>query len=430
MTEPFAAASHSPDECAYVRAVVKRIVEECPQRAPASDDERRAQTILQADFERLGLKTRFERFRFNANLYANLALHCGLALLATALSFAVPLVALALHLAVGVSLFLDTTRRAYLLRRLFPFRPSQNLLATLPAQGEPALRIVLGAHADAAPPGLMFHPRLVRRFARARLPFSLERPLAVIAYSQLALAAFDLSRAFGAPASLAIAVAQAALSLPALVAFVLNLEAALRRRVVPGANDDLSGMAALPLLAARLAPVKPNEVELVFAVTGCEEASMGGADALARSRRGVWDPRRTVFVALDCITNGALHYLRAEGDVVRLFVPAWLEKIIIETASGDPRFRTLKGLLLPAGGTDAHAFLAHGFFACSFASIDSSLGTPQHYHRLSDTLENLDIDALMDSIDFLEKLVMAIIRRRLGVSGRAPPSDGEAIEPH
>ncbi len=414
---PSTASRLTEDERAKAVALIERIVRECPKRKPASEDERRAQRIVLEVFQALGARTELHPFEFNDNLYSNLALHFGLSTLGTAVSGLFPLGAFALHLTAGASFFLDATRKAYLLRRLLRFKPSQNLLATLPAEGEPSLRIVLAAHADAAFTGLMFDPRAVRAVAARKMPGPLERSLAFATWTNFALAGVDLARALLGPLTWPLRPVEAALTAPSAIIAALALQVVLRNELVPGANDDLTGVAALPLLAARLGPRKRKDVELVFAVTGCEEASMGGADALARDKAGAWDKTRTVFLALDSLTNGELRFLEAEGDVIAYPIPGWLQQTFRRVAESEPRFAKVKGHRTPVGGTDAAAFLARGWDAGSLLCIDPALGAPRHYHTPSDTPENLELEPFFEAVEFVEKLVEAIVETRLG---RAP----------
>ncbi|HCF59710.1 MAG TPA: hypothetical protein DFS52_17160 [Myxococcales bacterium] len=406
------------DERAYVAELIERIVRECPERVPTSEDERKAQEIMSAELAKLGLAIEEHPFAFNDNLYANLVLHFGLASAGTAVSGLFPLAGLLMHLTAGGSYLADSARRAYLLRRLLGFKPARNILATLPAKGEPKLRIVLAAHADAAFTGLLFSPTLVKQMVGRRLPGMLERFLALATYSNFALAGFDLLRVFLGPLTLPLRPLEALLTVPSALTFLINAEVALRKRVVPGANDNLSGVAALPVLASRLAEVKPPEVEIVFAVTGCEEASMGGADALARDRLKEWDRARTVVLALDSIANGELRYIDVEGEVVRRPAPSWLTETMDEVARSEPRFNEVQGYTPPVGGTDAAAFLAHGYDSIALICVDEELGCPRQYHLPTDDPEHLEIEPLMKSIDFTERFVHALIRRRLGIDSR------------
>lgn len=417
------------DESAYIRDLIERVVDECPRRQPTSEDERRAATIVQDAFARLGLESWSEGFEFNDNLYANIALHFGLGSLGTAISGVAPHLALPLHLLAGLSYRLDSTRRAYLLRRMLGFKPSQNVLAVLPAEGEPKLRIVLNAHLDAAFTGLVFNPRVVDALSgdeRANpLPF-LDRPLALATNTQFALAGFDLLRMVFGPLTWPLRPLEWLLGTPGLVAFLATAEVCLRNQIVPGANDDLTGVAALPVLALRLAAVKPPEVELVFAATGCEEASMGGADALVKAKRDQWPPQNTVGLSLEMLGNGELVFLQGEGEVVQTPTPAWLIEAVHKVVASEPRFAGVKGFEPPVGGSDAAAFLANGYDAICLCCLDRRLGTAAHYHLPDDTLEHVDLDKVMHAVDFAEKLVHTIIEMRLGLTPARPARSSPA----
>ena len=405
------------DEGIYLRELLERIVERCPRRASASDDERRAAAIVQSEFQSLGLDTRQEVFEFNKSLYATLALHFGLGSLGTVISPVLPQAALALHLLAGVSYYLDSTKRAHVLRGLLPKDESQNVVATLPAIGDPALRVVFLAHLDAAFTGRLFEPENVARMHRLAPPHPLsflQRGLAVATYSQFVLAGFDLLRMGLGPLSWPLRPIEHLISVPSYLAFASNLDVVLRNRVVPGANDDLSGVVALPILAARLAATKPDEVELVFVATGAEEAGMGGAAALARAHASDWHRGRTVIIGIDGLSNGDLRLFAKEGEVVQHSAPKWLVDGAQRVAARDPRFEEVETFAIPVGGTDVGPFLMRGYDGMCIGCIDPALGAPRHYHLPEDTPANLDWDKLDLSIDFIEALAREVIDVRLG----------------
>jgi len=406
------------DEKAYVREVIERIVRECPRRQATSEDERKAQAIVEAELRRLGLPVEYREFRFNDNLYANLALHTGLGTLGTLVSPISPMAALLMHLTAGLSYLADSTRKGYFLRRLLGFKPSQNLLAVMKAEGEPRLRVVITAHIDAAFTGWIFNPSLVKMLSAAHLPKGLEflgRSVALATFSQFPLAAIDLLRiVFGRVLTAPLRPVETILTVPSALGFFLNMQVVLRNEVVPGANDDLSGVAGLLVLARRLAHKKRPDVEYVFAVTGCEEASLGGGDALARQMNGIWDKERTVILGLDMLSNGDLHFLEGEGEVIRTWIPKWLGDLAREVAASDPRFAEVKGFRVDIGGSDVAAFLARGYEGLCLACIDPKVGMPRHYHSPHDTPENLDYDKITLGIDYALRLVRAIVERRCG----------------
>ena len=405
-------------ELTEVRDLIERVLKECPQRRPASDQERRSQMIFKEHFKRqLGLDSTEHSFRFNENLYANMALHFGLGTLGTAVSGVAPLAGLALHLLAGGSYYADSTRRGYFLRRVFPWKASQNLVTTVPAKGEMKLRLVFMAHADAAFTGFIFDPKVVKN-ASGDLPPQLnflKRGLATATKSQFVLAGFDALRLAFGPLTWPLRPIEWLLTIPAIIAFATNLQVVLRNEIVPGANDNLSGCAALPVLASRLIDTVPDDVELCFVITGCEETSLGGADHLRMQMEesGQWKKHDTVIVGLDGLANGELRYLHPEGEVVETPVPNWLKSVVDKAARSESRFNEVTEFAVPVGGSDIAAFLAHGWDGVCLACVDPEFGSPEFYHTPDDTLENLDVEKVMYSIDFAEKLGRAIIAERL-----------------
>ncbi|MCA9691640.1 MAG: M28 family peptidase [Myxococcales bacterium] len=397
--------------------MIREILDACPRRLAGSASERRAHERLRDEFTGLGVDAELEPFRFNTHLYATLALHFGVATLGAALLFlGHPGVALALHLLAGISYVGDSTRRFYLLRRLFPWKPSQNLVATAPANGDMRLRVVLVGHVDAAYTGVLFHPRVVSQATKVpklRALQFLRRSLLLATGGTLLLAVIDALTLAGISAP-ALWIVAALCCVGPVMAFVLNAEVVLRDEVVPGANDNLTGSAATVCLAARLVPRKRDDVELTFVVTGAEEAGTGGAYGLARDRaQGAWRREDTVVVAIDGLSNGELMRV-ADGELFPIPVAPWIDHALDRAVASDPRFARIAPFAIPAGATDTMPFLAFGYDGIALACVDPTLGAPRHYHRPSDTLENLDPAQLAVSIDFIERAVDELIRERLG----------------
>lgn len=399
-----------------MRDIIKGVLELGPRRMACSRRERRAQELLQARFQDKGLQTELRPFCTNDSLYAVMALHCAVGLAGTAaLAMAHPWWAFALHALAAISYTGDSWKRFHILRRAFPCKPSQNLLATMPTKGTPKLRIALVAHADAAFTGWLFHPAAIRRAAFGPHPPGLgvlRKSMRAIVLALTLLAALEAVLAIaGASINFGVLAIAGVLTLPALIGFVLNAQVVLRDEVVPGANDNLSGCAALVTLADRLRGGVPDNVEIVMVVTGAEEAGTCGAQALAREALEEWSTVDTVVVGVDSITNGAMYYL-LDGEVIPLPAPHWLQQVAEETATSDERFPAVEGYDIPSGASDAAPFLARGFDAIALGCVDPEIGAPRHYHRPTDTLENLDWDQAARSVDFVEAFVHNIIRTR------------------
>lgn len=378
--------------------LIRRIVEECPRRCPAGPDERRAQEILAAELERRGVEVRFEPFRFNRSLYGTMALHFAVALVGTALLPRWPAAALGLHALAAVSYLLESTRRGHVLRRLARRRASANLVARI-GDPEPARRVVLVAHADAAYTGWIFHPAVIRRTVGVAYPRPLaflRRSLLLATGSVVALAGLDVAVLLGGPEP-SILLAAGFLSIPSALTVLFNLQVVLRNETVPGANDNLTGCAALVALTDRLRDRLPSGSELVLVATGCEEAGTGGALALARDRSRTWDRATTLVLGLDTLSGGDV-VVYQDGEILPWPIPRPVADLFDEL--------DVTRFPIPAGATDAAPFLARGFVATTIGCVDPTIGAPRHYHRPSDRPENLDLDTVVRAIDLAESIVV------------------------
>ncbi|MCZ7619912.1 MAG: hypothetical protein M5U32_17015 [Myxococcota bacterium] len=231
------------------------------RRLAGTPTEKAVQASLGAEFEALGYRLDWRPFRFSRSLYASLMLHFGVAVFATGIGLSWPLLGAALHALVALSYTLESMRRGLLLRRLFPAISSQNLLAVKPAKTTMRRRLVLIAHADAAFTGLVFTPGLIRMATQPPPPGLgwLKKQLGLATATVAALAILEAIAAVGlwsAPTWL-----RYALTIPAALTFLLNLDVVLRNRVVPGAADNLSGCSACVVLAHRLEGRLPDDVE-------------------------------------------------------------------------------------------------------------------------------------------------------------------------
>lgn len=399
--------------------VVRSIYEAYPLRAPTSDEERLAQQLVSGYFEELGIESELHPFSFPWTVHGNFAWHFGLGTLGTAISPLAPKLAFLLHAGTAASYLMDTSRRIYGLRRLLRFKPSQNLVATLAAEGQVKFRVVFAAHIDSAYTGWIFDPRLVKLFATAgKMPGAgMKQPVRTAVMAQGVLAAIDLLRAVAGPATLWLRPVEWFLTVPSALTLLFNAQILLNNKVVPGANDDLSGVAAMVVLAQRFAKARPKNVEFVFAVTGCEEAGLGGADALARNNPCHWDKRNTAVIALDTISSGKLHYLHPEGETFALEVASWIRRCLGSVTQEHPRFGQVEPFVATVGGTDAAAFMAHGWDAVALTRIDPSIGAARHYHCPTDTPDNLNFDEILEATDFAELLARQMVAERLGGQG-------------
>ena len=86
-----------------------------------------------------------------------------------------------------------------------------------------------------------------------------------------------------------------------------------RQPVVPGANDNLTGVAVLLEVARHLGGEAPDGLRIVLLSTGSEEANQDGMLAFAERHFGELDRERTTFLCLDTVGSPELVLIEGEG---------------------------------------------------------------------------------------------------------------------
>jgi hypothetical protein len=280
------------------------------------------------------------------------------------------------------SVELDISGRSTWLARFLPGGEGVNVVARIPAAGVPRRAVVFIAHHDAQRGGLMW------RMPRSKQPMSL-LPQATLALIGIGcLIGSRILRGFGA-------VALAGMTL-------LGLDVA-RQRVVPGANDNASGVAALLALMAAFArdPLEGTEVIGVF--SDCEEVGLGGASAWLAAHGDELDRASTLVVSLDTLGSGEPAIVSCDGALSANYSRAthdWADRGALRAAVSPPR---RVDLVAPTDGSPANHAGLHTLSLVSCAP-DGTLGP--HYHQPSDRPENVD----HESVEQCTRLAAGIAR--------------------
>jgi Peptidase family M28 len=298
----------------------------------------------------------------------------------------------------------DVESGRHALRRVLPKRETTNVLAWT---GEPGAQetVVVIAHHDAAHTGLLFHPGLVpllaRRFPRwyAKQNTSVQTGALLSAGPALAALGSALGRRRLRRLGILWSVVTAAL-----------LADVARSPVVCGANDNLSAVAVLLDLAARLGERPVAGVRVLLLSTGSEESFMEGMRGFLRRHRDELDPASTRVVALECVGSPHLMLMEGEGMLRMRDHDAGLREEIQEAADR-AGVKLWRGLRLGAGATDALPALRAGYrSACLAACTD--LKTPANYHWPTDVPENLCWETIDSAADVVESLIRGLAGER------------------
>ncbi len=156
------------------------------------------------------------------------------------------------------------------------------------------------------------------------------------------------------------------------------------RPAVPGANDNLSGVATLTALARALQrdPVRALRVILVFA--GAEAALQEGIRGFARRHFPDLPRGSTYFLNLDTVGSGRLVLLEGEGPLrIHEYDPAF--KNLVADCAAAEKIPLLRGLR-SRNSTDGSVPLHHGYPTATIVSLDHRKLIP-NYHLDTDIPE-------------------------------------------
>ena len=201
----------------------------------------------------------------------------------------------------------DVSAGPHVVRRLLPTRTTYNVVAE--AGPEDAERtLVFLAHHDAAHGGFIFWDKLATAPMDA-FPDTLGQQETSPPIMQLVAAGPALVALGGLPGSRRLRAIGTVIAAGCAAAFIdIGL-----RRVVPGANDNATAVAAELALAGDLE--LPDGLRVVFVSTGSEESFMEGMRGWMRRHRASLDPATTRFVCLESLGSPQLLVIEGEGMI-------------------------------------------------------------------------------------------------------------------
>ena len=401
------------------RARIEVVEELCSfeGRLTGTDAERRAAKRLAERLRESGRRVEVESTYVHPQYGLVHALHCLIGLAGSLVAVGVPALGFGLVLFAATSMYLDLNYRFYLVRRIFFRRASQNVVSPGANPDAPA-RIVITAHYDAARTGAAFSPKRARRSARLAARYPWLGPFRLVFWS-LALLLPALGARMAEIDSGAIAVAQLPFTLILLVAIFALVDIELSD-VVPGANDNASGVATTLSLATALDAEPPKHLDVWVVLPGAEECLQEGMRSFVRAHRDDLDRETTFFLNVDTVGHGNVRFETAGGWVVS----AAMDRRMVELATaiaeadadGDDRYGA-RPLAHALAGDEMPPRLA-GYPAISVACTDPD-GYVPHYHLPSDTPDTVDADAMDRAHGFALELIRQLDR---DVGRRAAPA--------
>ncbi len=280
---------------------------------------------------------------------------------------------------------------------LRPERETWNVVAQA-GDREAERTLVVLAHHDAANTGKVFDPTLAEALID-RIPGIVERRDTSIPLWWGVLAGPLMAAVGGATGRRGLAGFGAVWSAVAAAAMV-DIQ---RSPTVPGANDNLSAVAAIVALAEALRerPIEGLRVELVS--VGAEEELQGGIYGYCEQHLAGLDRERTWFLNLETVGSPSLALVEGEGCVVMedYFDKPWRDMIArVADRDGIPMRRGMRS----RASTDSVIPSRMGIPTATVVSIDRYKAL-SNYHLMSDTPENLCYPTVACAVDLAESVV-------------------------
>ncbi len=286
--------------------------------------------------------------------------------------------------------------------KVFPEKTGHNVTAIKKCTGETKRRIIFNGHPDAAWEwpvnyalgGVGFEAHAIIGFAGAFYYLI----LAIIQLIQNGSVGADPSTPLGKAGLIGL------IFVPFLIGlyFMVNY-----RRVVDGANDNLSGcyMGIALLKVLKDEGIEFENTELGVVLTGSEEAGLRGAKAWCEAHKDEFSDVPTFIYSYDTIhdpkflmvnyrdLNGTV---KADKDASDLFMEA----------ADELNIQCRKGMVPPLGGaTDSAAFAQAGMRAAGITGLNHKLES--YYHTRRDSYDNMNLDGLANcfaaTVKVLEK---------------------------
>ena len=372
------------------------------ERPSASEGERRAAEWIADELRTLGFPADVEEERAHGTYWWPMGLLSAAAAIAGLAGRRGPGVGVGMLTALGIW---DEAGlwRGYWTRRLLPTRSTWNVVGR---GGDPGAdrTLCIVAHHDAAHGGLAFDFTAVRWYAR-RFPERVEAgrswpgsiglvflgPVLVALGSLLGLRRV---RAAGTVLSLGAAASFADIGL---------------RPVVPGANDNLSAVAAMLAVARRLAEDPVAGLRILFVSTGSEESFEEGMSAFVARHEHELDREATDILVLDTVGSPRLIMMEGEGMIVKRGYDDAL-KDTVEAAARDIGVPLIREHWL-SFGSDALIGLRRGYRTALIASFDEHK-LPTNYHQPTDTADRVDYATVEAAARVTEATARRLARTR------------------
>ena len=303
-----------------------------------------------------------------------------------------PWLSLGISIAVSVTIAYELLFYRELIDPLFPAKTGANIVGTITPTGDVRRRIILTAHQDSA-----WEFNLWYWFKSLGVVVNILGLLGMMVPA--ILSGLVLGDVLSSESDLLFWLTTG--WLPFVVAHLFFHTG----RAVPGAMDDLAGIAVITETGRSIAQDRLEHTEVLLVACAAEECGLRGAKRFVSQHSWVLHQLPTYDLNVDGVYDE--QYFTAitrELTTNTVHDPALL-KLADDIATS--RGARLQHAIIPFGGTDAAAFAAVGVKTLSLLCQDTSRLAPNYHTRL-DTIEHIRPEALETMHDQLMGMATAI----------------------
>ena len=387
-------AAEREKSVSYIQEEIKNVIVNFGDRDPGSEGENKALDYMAGQLGEMCESVERDKFKVAPHAFFGWTYFVAVFMtLAVPIFFLSPVMVFVCILFSLVPMIFQFVLYAPFLDRLFDQRESGNVMGTYSCSGELKRRIVINGHSDAV---YEWHWHYVGGY-KMFLSSIILVILGVVYMFAIALAACILDGPFGVPNSSVLwAGVAGVVFIPFFLAFWRFADT---RRVVPGANDNLTAcyMAIAAIKALKDNDIRLENTEVVALSTGSEEAGLRGATAFVKQHPDYAREENVETVFLTYETLRELQYLGIydrdlNGTVKNDRAACDLYKKCAARHGMDLKFGSVF-----AGATDAAAFSKGGYRAASVAAMNPEV--EKYYHTRLDNYDNLSPECLSKVFD-------------------------------
>ncbi len=374
---------------------IKDICENIGTRFGCSKGEYEAGLKIKGIMEPIVDEVALEDFRCHPKAFLDFArVAFFTSLISTALFVLFPVISFILYLyTITVFVFEQSLLKEYV-DFFFPTEQGTNIIGKLKPRSEVKQIVLFSGHHDAAYEFPLFEKYKSKFGILAYSTVGTVILSAIVALILFILSLFNITLLFLTLGLFSVPVVS--IIMVGYLAFNLH-----SKNIIPGANDNLSGVAVVLALAYYFNKNRPTHTELWFISFSCEECMRGSKRFVAKHFNELQGSK---LINFDMVGNGIISIISAEPYFTTKHSMELAKEFQEATKEGDT---TLPIRIVEFGGSDAAFFSKRKLDAIAVIGL-----TPQNYpsnwHEMRDTPENINEHCLNETLNAAIKYIGSI----------------------